>query len=107
VRKERAGGGVAIFINKKLKYSRKDGLHYGDGKIEACAIELYTGQDKILIVSCYKQPQIKIELNVWKKFFSQFEGKFLIGREFNGHNNLWGNSKNYSTGNNLYHCIIL
>jgi hypothetical protein len=49
-RNERAGGGVAIFINYKLKYSRKHGLYNGDGEIEVCAIELYTGQDKILIV---------------------------------------------------------
>jgi hypothetical protein len=53
VRKERdkrAGGGVAIFINNKLKYSLKNGLYDGEGKIEACAIDLYTGEDKILIV---------------------------------------------------------
>jgi hypothetical protein len=59
-RNERAGRGVAIFINNKLKYSRKIGLYDGDGKIEACAIELHTGQDKIPIVSCYRQPHIKI-----------------------------------------------
>jgi hypothetical protein len=52
-------------MNNKMKYSRKDGLYDGDGKIEVCAIELYNGQDKILIVSCYKQPQMKIELTVW------------------------------------------
>jgi hypothetical protein len=43
VRKERnkmAGGGVAICINSKLKYLHKDGLYKGDGKIEACTIEL-------------------------------------------------------------------
>jgi hypothetical protein len=43
VRKEggkRAGGGVAIFINNKLKYAHKDGLFAGDSKIEVCAIEL-------------------------------------------------------------------
>jgi hypothetical protein len=45
-RYERAGGGVAIFIKNKLKYSRKEGLYDGDGKIELCAIELYTGQEK-------------------------------------------------------------
>jgi hypothetical protein len=64
-RNERADGGVPIFINNKLKYSCKDGLYDGDGKIEVCAI---TGQDKILIVSCYKQPQMKIELKIWKKY---------------------------------------
>jgi hypothetical protein len=43
VRKERnemAGG--RIFVNNKLKYSRKDDLCDGDGKIEMCAMELYT-----------------------------------------------------------------
>jgi hypothetical protein len=55
-RQERkTGGGGAIFINNKLKYSLKDGLYDGDGKIEACAIELYTGEVKILIVSCYNE----------------------------------------------------
>jgi exonuclease III len=33
-RTEEGGGGVAIFINNKLKYSRKD---CGDGIIEACS----------------------------------------------------------------------
>jgi demethoxyubiquinone hydroxylase (CLK1/Coq7/Cat5 family) len=60
-------------------------LYDGDGKIEVCANELYAGQDKILSVSCYKQPHIKIKLRVRKKFFTQFEGKFLIGGDFNGH----------------------
>jgi hypothetical protein len=59
-RNERAGGGVAIFINNKLKYSLKEGLYDGDGKIEVCAIEPHTRQEKILIVSCYKQPHMKI-----------------------------------------------
>jgi hypothetical protein len=59
-RNERADGSVVIIIHNKLKYSRKDCTYDGNGKIEVCAIELYTGQDKILIVSCYKQPRIKI-----------------------------------------------
>jgi hypothetical protein len=49
---------------------------------------------------------MKIELRVWNKFFEQFEGKFLIGGDFNGHHHLWGSWKNFTTGNNLYHCII-
>jgi hypothetical protein len=32
-KKERAGGGVAIFINNTLKYTRIYGLYEGDGKI--------------------------------------------------------------------------
>jgi hypothetical protein len=61
---------VAILINNKLKYSCKNGLYDGDSKTEACAIQIYTGQDKILIVSCYKQPHMKIELRLWKKIFA-------------------------------------
>jgi hypothetical protein len=63
-RNERAGAGVDIFINNKLKCSRNDGLYDGDGKIEAHAIELYAGEEKMLIVSCYKQPQMKILLTI-------------------------------------------
>jgi hypothetical protein len=37
-----AGGGLAIFINKKLKHSRKDDLYDDDGKTEVCATELRT-----------------------------------------------------------------
>jgi hypothetical protein len=58
-RNERAGGAVAIFINKILKYSRTDVLYNGDGKIEVCAIQPYTGQDVILIVPCYKRHILK------------------------------------------------
>jgi hypothetical protein len=76
---QRVGGFVAIFIKNKLKYSRKDGLYdEDDGKIEACVIELYTGQGKIIIASCYKKPHMKIERKLWKKFFAQFEYKLLI-----------------------------
>jgi hypothetical protein len=65
-RNERAGGDVAIFIINKLKYSRKDGFYDGDDKIEVFAIELHTDQDKILIVSCYRHPHMKIERREWK-----------------------------------------
>jgi hypothetical protein len=68
-RNERAGDDVAIFLINKRKYSRKDGLYEGDGKFEAGAIELCTGQDKILIVLCYGQSHMKIELRVWKKCY--------------------------------------
>jgi hypothetical protein len=105
VRNERAGGGVGLFINKKLKYSRKDGLYDGNGKTEACAIELYTAQDKLLIVPCYKQLYMSIELWAWNKFFAQFKGKFLIGGVFDGHHYSCSNSKTYTAGNNLFNCI--
>jgi hypothetical protein len=48
---------------------------------------------------------MKIELKVWKKFFAQFKCKFLIGGDFNGYHNSWGNPKNCTIGNNLYCCI--
>jgi hypothetical protein len=102
---ERAGDVVANFINNNMTISCKDGLFDDDGKIEACAIELYAGQDKILIVSCYKQPQMKIDLTVWRTFVAQFKCKFFIGGDFNEHRHSWGNSKNCTTANNLYHCI--
>lgn len=60
VRKE--GMKRQVVINNKLKYSRKNGLFDDDGKIEACAIELYIAQDKIIIVSCYRQPHMTMEL---------------------------------------------
>jgi hypothetical protein len=48
---------------------------------------------------------LKIEVRVWKKIFTQFKGQFLIRGDFNGHHHSWGNSKNCTTSNNLYHCI--
>jgi hypothetical protein len=51
-RNEKADGGVAIFVNNKVKHLLKDSLYDGDGKIEVCTVELYTDQDKMLIVSC-------------------------------------------------------
>jgi hypothetical protein len=47
---------------------------------------------------------MKIELSIWKKFFAHLEGKFFIGGDFNGHHHSWGNLKNCTTGNNLFHC---
>jgi hypothetical protein len=88
-----------------LKYSRKDGLYNGDGKIEVCEIEIYSGEDKILIVSCHRQPHTKIEPRYEKKFLAQFEGK-LIGGDFNGHHDSCGNSKYCTAGNNLFDCVV-
>lgn len=84
-RNQRAGSGVPIFMNNKLKYSRNDGLYDGNGEIKVCALELYAGQDKILIVLCYRWSYIKIESRVWKKFFVQMKGKFLIDGDCNAH----------------------
>jgi hypothetical protein len=41
------------------------------------------------IVLCYKQPQMKIELRVWKTFFAQFKDKFLIGGDLGLFENLY------------------
>jgi hypothetical protein len=74
----------------EIYYSHEDVLYDGDGKIEVCAIELHIGQNKILIVSCYRQPHLNRNLRVWKKLFAQFKGKFLIGRYFNAHHQFVG-----------------
>jgi hypothetical protein len=101
---ERIGGGVAIFIYNKLKYSHKDVYVMVIAKLKCVQLN-YIGQDKILIVSCYRLPLIKIELRLGKKFFAQFESKYLTGRDFNGHHHSWGNLKNCTTNNNVVHCI--
>jgi hypothetical protein len=48
---------------------------------------------------------MKIELTVWRTFYAQFKSKFFISGYFNEHHQSWGNSKNYTTGNILYHCV--
>jgi hypothetical protein len=48
---------------------------------------------------------MKIELREWKKFFAQSESRFLIGGDFNEHHHLWGNSRNCTAVDNLFHCI--
>jgi hypothetical protein len=40
-RKERVGGGVAIFINNKLKCSHKDDVYDGHGKVGMWPIKLH------------------------------------------------------------------
>lgn len=74
-------------------------------KLKSVAHELYAGQDKMLIVSCYRGPYMKIESRVWKKFFVQLKGKFLIDGDFNSHRHTLDNSKKCTFSNNLFHCI--
>lgn len=91
-RPDRKGGGVAIFVNNKLKYKRVPSLFDCDGKLELCAIELFLHDAKFLVLSCYKPPDIKISSLSWHRFFNQFrlEDRVLIGGDFNSHHTLWG-----------------
>lgn len=100
-RENRNGGGIMILVNNKLKYKRVHGLYNCDDKLEMCAIELFLHNVKLLVVSCYRPPDLVIERESWERFSTQFEGRFLVVGDFNAHHSAWGDRVNCRTGNQI------
>lgn len=91
VRKERdnrIGGGVLIFTNNRIKYGLADNLFDCNGNIGLCGIKLFISNEKTLIVSCYRPPDVRIDHNSWERFLCQFRGRFLVAGNFNAHHTL-------------------
>lgn len=99
------GGGVAVLISKDIKYEKyRNNLYKCDGKLEACAINVFTeNHRKITVISCYRPPdaQHRITTEQWERFFRQFEHPFVAGGDLNVHHQKWGSGKNCAEGNAL------
>uniref|UniRef100_A0A1B6C2K7 Uncharacterized protein n=1 Tax=Clastoptera arizonana TaxID=38151 RepID=A0A1B6C2K7_9HEMI len=100
-RTDKQRGGVAILVNNKLKYNIIKVNNNCNLKLEVCAIKVYLKNEEVTICSCYKPPAINISPIEWSIFFNQFNGKFLIGGDFNAHHESWGDLNNCSQGNSL------
>lgn len=88
-REGRTGGGVLIFIKNNVKYKINDQVYFCDN-LEICAIEVYLNKDKLLIVSVYRPPNLRIDEEQWNRFLTQFRGvKTLIAGDFNAHHYMW------------------
>lgn len=62
-RKNKAGGGVAIFVDKRLKFKALEKMSVVvDNILECITVEVNTGKSKNVIVSCiYRTPGSNIE----------------------------------------------
>lgn len=70
--------------------------------IEACAIDVYVSSGKITIASCYRPPDgPTIGSAHWERFLAQFHNPGVFCGDFNVHNTIWGDSKDYSSSSNL------
>ena len=79
-RKAKKGGGVGIYVNKKLKFNRLEELTCSNA--ECCGIELLIGTKRLVLVSLYRPPNgiaatfnksFKHMVDAWK-----WENKYVI-----------------------------
>lgn len=103
----RRGGGVAILIRSSIKYSKVD-IHFDcHGQLEICAIKIFDSVGDTLLVSCYRAPDSqRINSIDWNNFFSQFDGRTIVGGDFNAHHSLWGDSRDCQVGLDLVNGIL-
>lgn len=80
----RRGGGVLIFVRQGIKYSIMENISDGYGGLEVCGIKVFTDLGTISIISLYRPPDLpNLSNQQWMNFFSQFQGDFLVGGDFN------------------------
>lgn len=85
------GGGVCLYVKRGIKYSRIPITFDGNGKIEACAVQIFTTDGPLGIVSIYCPPPLTgISGQDWAKFFGQFSPKSIYCGDFNVHHIEWG-----------------
>ena len=82
----RQGGGVLILIRNSLKYRQMMVMNNCQGRLEVCAIQLFTSLGTLNIVSVYRPPSNStINYREWSSFLTQFQGLTLLGGDFNLH----------------------
>lgn len=92
-----------ILVNQKIKYRAVDVQDDCNGKIEACAVEIFSKGESIFLVSCYRPPNIgNVSSREWFSFINQFGNRVLFGGDFNVHNELWGSTHTCSSGAQLW-----
>lgn len=84
-------GGVAILIEKKIKYLQLD-IRNPNPNSEATAILTKINNDEICLISIYCKPNHKITLAEWSVFKNQFNNAYMLFGDFNASHPLWGNN---------------
>lgn len=98
-RQKKQGGGVCIYIRNNIKYCQSPVSFDGNGRIEACAIKVFTIEGPLIIASVYRPPNVSsLSTLEWSQFFNQFPYKTIFCGDFNAHHRLWGDSKCCSVG---------
>lgn len=97
-------GGVAILIRQNMKFTEISGPIFNNIYYVCIKIKM-NNNSELTLVSLYIKPQSKISVPTWTRFFSFFNGPFLIGGDFNAHHMAWGCSKNDIYGSNLLEAI--
>lgn len=82
-------GGVAILVRSDLKFTEVSGPNFEKISFIGIKIKLKETQE-LSLVSVYIRPSTRISHQLWTQFFSIIKKPFLIGGDFNAHNQAWG-----------------
>jgi hypothetical protein len=69
--------GLSSVSKQVSKYAEKFSMYDCNGKVEMCATEILFGQERVIIMSCYRSPLVVIKEREWKWVYEQIKGKFL------------------------------
>lgn len=80
----RSGGGVLILIRSEIKYQILDVAYNCGGKVEVCALKVFSTLGELTLVSIYRPPSgPAANSRKWLNFMDQFRGLLLLGGDFN------------------------
>lgn len=96
-------GGVAILIKNCIKYKENILPVFHD--IPNKSITVLCNNLSITFVALYIKPNTRIDANVWTSFISSIPQPFLIGGDFNAHNQAWGCDWNDPHGVSLLEAV--
>ena len=87
-RKHKLGGGVGIFVNKKLKYKERSDLYMVECSFEHCIIEVKLKHENLMVCSGYIVPNTNhaIFLSDYEKFLNKVnveKNKLIVGIDHN------------------------
>nr|CAH7748854.1 unnamed protein product [Callosobruchus chinensis] len=97
-------GGVAIYIAQSIPYIEKEIYTVHNTGIEACAVELYSGEYSFVSI-IYRPPSANVTTINGCNIFSQFGNKTIYCGNFNCRHIMWGNLENTTQGNILYNAM--
>ena len=93
IRKDRYDGygGVGILISNRISYQilNTDNV---TPDLECVGLSIDTNDAYFNIYCVYKKPQVNINKNQWLHFLQNLKKPFILGGDFNVHNECWGNS---------------
>jgi hypothetical protein len=97
-RDETVGGGVAILINNKIKYTEKVGTCDCSGKVEICATETFFWTRRSTNYVLLQVTPSCGGAKGMETIFEHIKRKFILASDLNAHHYHWGSTKNFMEG---------